>query len=128
MKRKFLIILLSVSSLSFNLFATGQMKCTGKYCIVDISKISPDQNKKNLKKDSQGYTTVIIDNMQTIVFSDEKYVMTQIEIAEYDLEHMQKNLLLPSLNSEDLPNSDYLCEDNLKPVPVAGVENTYECT
>ncbi len=132
MKRKLLTTtLLSMSLLSLNLSAAGQMKCTDNYCIVDISKISPKVKNETIKKDikkSEGYETLLIDNIQTIVFTDEKYIMTENEIAEYDLIQMQKNLLLPSLSSENLPSSDFLCENNLKPVQVLGIENTYECT
>ena len=132
MKRKLLTTtLLSMTLLSLNLSAAGKMKCTGNYCMVDISKTSPKVKTETLKKDIkklEGYETLLIDNIQTIVFAEEKYIMTENEIAEYDLIQMQKNLLLPSLNSENLPSSDFLCENNLKPVQVLGVENTYECT
>ena len=129
MKRKLLTTtLLSMSLLSLNLAAAGKMNCTGSYCVVDLSKKS--SKKIEIKKDviEEGYKTVLIDNVETIILPHSKYVMTQDEVAEYDLEEMQKYLLLPSLNSENMPTSDYLCEDNFKPVLVAGVENTYECT
>ena len=131
MKRKLLITtLLSMSLLSLNLAAAGKMKCSDGYCMVDLSNLSSKSKKVESKKVSvtkEGYRTVVIDNIETIVFADSKYVMTQDEIAEYDLIEMQKNLLIPVLSSESLPTSDYLCEDNLKAVEVAGLANTFEC-
>ena len=137
MKRKLLTTtLVSMSLLSLNLFAAGQMKCTGGVCIVDLSKNSPSVKKREtkkqeikkqeIKKDTDNYKTILVDNIETIVFSQSKYVMTQDEVAEHDLEQMQKNLLTPALNP-DLPLSDHLCADNAKPVKVVGIENTYEC-
>ena len=130
MKKKLLgTTLLSVSLLSINLFAGTQTKCTGGFCMVDLSTISPkskEQKPKINKISKEGYKTVMVDNIATIVFSNEKYVMTQGEVAEYDLEKMQeKNSLSPTVDSS-IP--DYACEDNLKLVKVVGIDNTYECT
>jgi len=79
------------------------------------------------KTDSEGYDTMMVDNIETIVFPHSTYVMSEDEVAEYELNQMQKNLTTPALNS-DLPLSDFLCEDNLKPIKVAGIANTYECS
>ncbi|CAA6804813.1 MAG: Unknown protein [uncultured Sulfurovum sp.] len=128
MKRKLLMTtLLSMSLLSLNLSA-GKMKCSGGYCIVDLSQDSPKVKEPKNQEATRQYETVLIDNIETIVFSPLKYIMTQDEIAEYDLDQMQKDLLLPSSNLDNLPNSDYLCEDDLKPVLVLGIANTYVCT
>ena len=129
MKRKLLTTtLLSMSLLSLNLFAAGQMKCTGGFCMVDLSQNSPIVKTEEIKENTYEYKSVLVDNIETIILPHSKYIMTKDEVAEYDLEEMQKYLLLPSLNSEGMPTSDYLCEDDLKPVLVAGAENTYECT
>lgn len=130
MKKKLLgTTLLSVSLLSINLFAGTQTKCTGGFCMVDLSTISPkskEQKPKINKISKEGYKTVMVDNIATIVFSHEKYVMTADELGEHDLEQMKmlNNLNMPALNEE---SSVIGCEDNLKAVKVAGVENTYEC-
>jgi len=147
MKIKFLTTtLVSMSLLSMNLFASGIMKCNGNYCMVKIEKPSPKSHssekieitevKYNTEEnrsmvfdsiETEGYETVMVDNIETIVFPHSDYVMTENEIAEYELNSMQKSLTTPALNS-DLPLSDFLCEDDLKPIKVAGVENTYECS
>jgi hypothetical protein len=131
MKRKLLTTtLLSMSLLSLNLSAAGQMKCTGGFCIVDLSKNSPSVKKQAVKKEatlSQGYTTVVIDNIETIVFSKERYIMTDNEIGEYELENILHEVAKPSLDRNTLPDSDYYCEVDLKPIQVVGIENTYEC-
>jgi len=129
--------LVSMSLLSLNLFASGQMSCTGGFCMVKIQKPSPKIHKiaiTEVKDNIGAYETiavvdkeVIIDNIDTIVPSHSKFVMTENEVAEYELDQMQENLTNPVLNS-DLPSSDFLCEDNLKPIKVAGAENTYECS
>jgi len=117
----------SMSLLSINLLASGQMGCTGGFCMVKIQKPSPKTEKIEVKSDTKEYETVVVDNIETIVLPHSDYVMTEDEIAEYELNQMQKNLTTPALNV-DLPNSDFLCEDNLKPIKVAGIENTYECS
>jgi len=119
----------SVSLLSLNLFASGQMKCNGDFCMVEIQKPSPKVKvieKIEVRNDILEYETILVNNIETIIFPHSKFVMTEDEVAEYDLDQMQENLTIPSLNS-DLPLSDFLCEENLKPILVAGIENTYEC-
>ncbi len=128
-KRKFLISTILVTTLlSLNLSAAGKIKCTDTYCIVNLSKNAKKDTQKEIQEEIEGYKTIIIDNIETIVFDASKYKITQEELVENELEEMQKNLLLPSLDSSDLPLSDFLCEDDLEPVLVAGVDNTYECT
>jgi len=122
--------LVSMSLLSMNLFASGAMKCTGDYCMVKIEKPSfkiPKIERVEIKGDIVEYQTIIVNNIETILLPHSKFVMSEDEIAEYDLKQMQKSLTTPTLNS-DLPLSDFLCEDNLKPIKVAGIENTYECS
>lgn len=124
MNRKLLTTtLLSMSLLSLNLSAGN---CKNGYCMVDISNLAPKVKKMKVKK-SKIYEIILLDNIETIVFSDERYVMTQDEIAEYEFEKMQKTLLIPSLNSDNMPMSDELCADDLKAVKIAGIANTYEC-
>jgi len=126
MKRKFLTTtLVSMSLLSLNLFA-GTEKCTGNFCMVDLSKNAPSAKRQEVKKDIYEYETVMLNNIETIVFSPEKYIMTGNELGEYDLEQMKmlNNLSIPVLTDESLVIG---CEDNLKAVKVAGVANTYEC-
>ncbi len=129
MKRKLLTTtLLSMSLLSLNLSAAvGVDKCAGGFCMVDLSKKSSTVEKEEVQENKDGYKTILVDNIETIVFSHSKYVMTQLEVVEYDLEQMKNNLLVPVLNL-DLPLSDYLCADNLKPVKIVGIANTYECS
>lgn len=131
MKTNFLTTtILAISILSLNSSFAGELKCTGGYCIVDLSKDSPIVKKKEVKKEiivNEGYSTILIDNIETIVFTKEKYVMTNDEIDEYALDSILHDLVVSSLDRTHLPDSDYYCEDNLKPVEVVGVENTYEC-
>jgi len=116
----------SVSLLSLNLFASGQMKCNGDFCMVKIQKPSPKIEKIDVKNNMLEYETILVNNIETIIFPHSKFVMTENEVAEYDLNLMQESLTIPVLNA-DLPLSDFLCEDNLEPIQVAGIENTYEC-
>ena len=140
MKRKFLITtLVSMSLLSLNLFA-GSHNCSGGFCMVDLSKNSPSTKKQELKienntikedivkKDSNEYKTILVDNIETIVLPHSKYIITDLEVTEYDLLQMQDILVAPALDSDNLPTSDYFCDDNLKVVEVLGMEDTYECT
>jgi len=75
------------------------------------------------------YSTIILDNIETIVFDKEHYIMTDDEVGEYELEYNGiQDLTKSVLSEDDLPNSEYYCEDDLKPVKVQGLQNTYECT
>ena len=108
--------LVSMSLLSLNLLASGEMKCTGDFCMVKIEKPTPktlEIKKIEIKNTTEEYTTIVVNSIETIVFPHEKFVMTEDEVAEYDLEEMQTMLTTPTLNS-GLPISDSLCEDNLK--------------
>ena len=119
--------LLSMSLLSLNLAVAGN--CTGSYCVVDLSK--PSSKKVEIKKDiiEEESKTVLIDNIETIILAPSKYVMTEDEVGEYELNQMKilGALTTSSLTSEGLTISDEFCEDNLTPVLVVGTENTYEC-
>ena len=121
--------LVSMSLLSMSLSASGAMTCNDNYCMVKIEKPSPKVKvieKIEVKNDILEYETIVVNNIETIIFPHSKFVMTENEVAEYDLNLMQESLTIPVLNA-DLPLSDFLCEDNLEPIQVAGIENTYEC-
>jgi len=144
--------LLSISLLSLNLSAgTGTDKsssCAGGFCMAKLPPIVEKETKSSSpkivmvdnienillplivkeEKNSSFPKVIMVDNIETIILPPSAYISSEDEIAEYEFEEMQKNLLIPSLNSEDMPISDYFCEDDLKPVLIAGVENTYECT
>ena len=125
MKRNFLTTtLVSMSLLSLNLSAAGGMECKNGFCMVKIQKPSSIK-KQEIKKETAGYKTVVVDKIETIIFDHSKYIMTEVEVAEYDLEKMQQlnNLSIPVLEE----NVVIGCEDNLKPVKVAGIANTYKC-
>jgi len=126
MQKKLLTTLLSMSLLSLNLSAgTGIDKsssCAGGVCMVKLPPIVKKEKKSSYPK------VVILDNIETIILPHSAYISSEDEIAEYEFEEMQKKLLIPSLNSENMPSSDYFCEDDLKPVLIAGVENIYVCT
>jgi len=129
-KRVITTTVIAMSLLSLNLSAAGKMKCTGKYCVVDLSELaSPKKNKEIKKSDApeERYSTQIIDNVETIVFNDAAYIMTEDEKIEYKLKTSLEELTTPSLNKGDLPDSEFFCEENQKPVKVAGLENTYRC-
>lgn len=124
--------LLSISLLPLNLTAQNQVKCTGDNCFVDISGLSKAketqaQSKTQIPEDR--YSTIILDEIETIVFNREHYVMTDDEVGEYQLKHKGiEDLTNPVLSGDGLPNSEYYCEDDLKPIKVEGLFNTYECT
>lgn len=124
--------LLSISLLPLNLTAQSQVKCTGANCFVDISGLSKKQDvrvKSEAEMIEDKYSTIILDDIETIVFAKEYYIMTDDEAGEYQLAHQGiEDLTTPVLSDENLPNSEYYCEDDLKPVKVEGLFNTYECT
>jgi hypothetical protein len=130
MKKKIITTtIVAMSLLSLNLSAAGKMKCTDKYCIIDLSKLASPKKNKEMKKSNapeEKYTTQLIDNVETIVFTDETYIMTEDEKIEYKLKTSLEELTTPSLNS-NLPDSQFFCEEHQKPVKVAGLDNTYRC-
>jgi len=132
MNQKLLLAgLLSISLLPLNLTAQTQVKCTGTNCFVDISGLSAKKTevKSEVQMIEDRYSTIVLDDIETIVFQKEHYIMTDDEVGEYELEFNGiENLTNSVLSEEDLPNSEYYCEDDLKPVKVQGLQNTYECT
>jgi hypothetical protein len=139
-KRLLTTTLLSMTLLSLNLSAGSKMKCNGSYCVVDLSNISvKNQAVKTQKVDpkklvvnevpmlNESYNILLIDNIETIVFAHEKYIMTEDERGEYELKKDLERLMIPVLSEEGLPSSEHFCEENLKPVKVAGLPNTFEC-
>jgi len=131
MKKKIITTtIVAMSLLSLNLSAAGKMKCTDKYCIIDLSKLASPKKNKEMKKSNapeEKYTTQLIDNVETIVFTEETYIMTEDEKIEYKLKTSLEELTTPSLNNDDLPDSQFFCEEHQKPVKVTGLENTYRC-
>jgi len=124
--------LLSISLLPLNLTAQSEMKCKNGKCFVDISGFSKTQDLKAKSKTEaieDRYSTIILDDIETIVFDKKHYTMTDDEAGEYQLNHQGiEDLTAPVLSLEGLPKSDYYCEDDLKPVKVEGLFNTYKCT
>jgi len=130
-QKLFYTALLSISLLPLNLTAQDQVKCIGNKCFVDISGFSAKKAEVKPKKQvlEDRYSTIILDDIETIVFAKEHYVMTDAEAGEYQLESYGiEDLTTPALSGEGLPNSEYYCEDDLKPVKVKGLPNTYKCT
>ena len=114
--------LLSLTLLSLNLSASN---CSAGFCMVDLSSIA---TKKIINiKNSDKYNIRMIDNIETIVFSEESYNMSTDELFEYELSQLANRL--EDINT-NLPSSEYYCEENLKVVMVENLENlenTYVC-
>jgi hypothetical protein len=132
--------------------------CTGKHCLIDLSKLSPKKTKEVNNMDYQGYSfksknlksveenvideeyvleegvsfTMNANEIETIVFPHEKYVMTKAEIETYESEYIE--LIVPNEKLENkiikqltpLPESEYFCENHTKPV-YNNLSDTYEC-
>ena len=135
MKNNFLLTtLLSMSILSLNLLSAS---CNGKSCMVDLStlKVHKVQEKKNLpvkhfhteKYAEDKYDIVMIDNIETIVFPKEVPLISEGEQIEYELSQIANTAELLVENDNNLPNSDYYCEENLKVVILENSEHTYIC-
>lgn len=125
-QKNFIKTLLTLSLFSVNLSATNL--CHGNSCMVDLSALSiqvEDRNLEDIKEDK--YETMIIDNMETIVFSKNAYKASEDEVSEYELDQLAKSVEEVILEEEHLPNSDYFCEENLKVVMIEESEKTYIC-
>ena len=105
--------ILSLSLLTSTILA-GTVDCPT--CVVDFSTLS----KKEVKTEPirmfsektlvEATKVVMMDGIETISLPHEKFVMTQNEIAEYDLQHMQE-YLTNSILEENSYQSDENCDD-----------------
>lgn len=130
--------LLSISLLTVSLSATGtNMVCKNGVCVVDISRLSSAHKREETSRvkpfahqEREKSHAPVANVVETIVLPPEKYVMTPVEVEEYQMENL---LVLPAeelgktiIEKTDLPDSDYFCEDNKKP-KVDKRTDTYEC-
>ena len=123
---------LSLALFSLNLLASN---CSTGFCMIDLGsidnqKIEKKEENKEFKKitindDSENYSIRMIDNIETIVFADDDYRMTEDELLEYELSQLAKTVE-ENINSS-LPQSEYYCEDNLKVVILEESEHLYTC-
>jgi len=118
--------LLTISLLTCNLSATNL--CSGGACMADLSTLKMN-NKNLIEKDikEDAYETLIIENMETIVFAKSAYKASEDEVIEYELSQLAKSVEEVLLSEKLLPSSDYLCEENLKVVMIEENEQTYIC-
>jgi len=143
--------LLSLSLFTVSISAETHITCKDGKCFIDVSKLSSTKNttkfkNNSLNKDAEVKKDVIssTDNVEpylsyqdengieTIEFLHEKYVMTALEIEEYELEGIE--LIMPNESIENriinktevLPQSDHYCEDNSKPVYQTETDS-FEC-
>ncbi len=118
--------LLTISLLTCNLSATNL--CSGDACMADLSTLKMN-NKNLMEKDikEDAYETLIIENMETIVFSKSAYKASEDEVIEYELSQLAKSVESLILVEKPLPSSDYFCEENLKVVMIEESEQTYIC-
>ena len=120
--------LLTISLLTCNLSATNL--CSSGTCMVDLSTLKPEVNyktpmQKDIKEDA--YEILIIENTETIVFSETAYQASEDEVVEYELSQLAKSVEDVILAEKPLPSSEYFCEENLKVVMIEESEQTYIC-
>ena len=154
--------LLSILFLTMNLSAGTSMTCKNGVCILDLSNLSADSDKKikEIKKEKNLFTVIkekrnitiemitlhkskyiqqkneklepLNDRqMETIILSPEKYIMTVAEIEKYESSQIQltmpnKNIDNKILEKTTLPTSDYFCENNKQAVYHQETDS-YEC-
>jgi len=142
--------LLSLSLFTVSISAETHITCKDGKCFIDVSKLSSNKNttkfKNNAFKGSESKKDLISstenaepyqsyqdeNGIEIIEFSHEKYVMTALEIEEYELEGIE--LIMPNESidnkiinkTEVLPKSDHYCEDNSKPVYQTETDS-FEC-
>lgn len=126
--------LLSLALFSLNLSASN---CSTGFCMIDLASINNQKiekekieenkefNKITINDDSENYSIRMIDNIETIVFADDDYRMTEDELLEYELTQLAKTVE-ENMNSS-LPQSEYYCEENLKVVILEESEHLYTC-
>jgi len=117
--------LLSISFLTINLSAGTNMTCKNGVCILDLSNLSLDKEKKEVKKEKNLFSVIkekkntMIEmitlkkskyikqknekleplnnrQMETIILAPEKYIMTVAEIEKYESNQIQ--LSMPNKN------------------------------
>jgi len=133
-------ILVSISLLTISLSAGTNMICKDGVCIIDVSNLSSTKEIKKEKKKinlfhkkniSKKILPLDTNEIETIVLPHEKYVMTEAELENYELNEIQ--LSLPNEDTENkilektmLPTSEYFCEKNKKAVYHKDT-NSFEC-
>jgi len=134
--------LLSIILLTTSISAETNMICDGKHCFIDLSKLSSSKDmiaevtQFNKVEDREVVATVVetdvssVTEMETIVLDPNKYVMTEAEVEEYEMEDL---LMQPMENIENriidgtkLPTSAFYCENNTKPV-YHSESDSFEC-
>ena len=111
-----------------NLFNHNDINLQGKNNQIETMALDKNkyykQNNEKLKPLSQS-------EMETIVLSPEKYIMSASEIEVYEAEHIQ--LTLPNKDVENkiiekskLPTSEYFCEKNQKLIYQQATDS-FEC-
>ena len=117
--------ILSITFLTMSVSAGTSMTCKNGVCILDLSNLSMDKEKKEVKKLKNLFSvikekkSIVIEmialkkskyikqkneklepitdrQMETIIFAPEKYIMTVAEIEEYESSQIQ--LTLPDKN------------------------------
>jgi uncharacterized cupredoxin-like copper-binding protein len=117
--------ILSITFLTMSVSAGTSMTCKNGVCILDLSNLSMDKEKKEVKKSKNLFSvikekkSIVIEmialkkskyikqkneklepitdrQMETIIFAPEKYIMTVAEIEEYESSQIQ--LTLPDKN------------------------------
>jgi len=137
MKRNVFISTILSLSLLTNISVAS---CSGGNCFVNFS--SSDKKEATIKVVEKKLFLVknkmivedsfVLDNqIETIAFSPETYIMTAEEKSEYEAE--ENLLMLPLekiedliMNNHELPTSDHFCENDMKPI-YNNVSDTYEC-
>ena len=115
--------ILSISLLSAT--ALSDIPCVN--CKVDLSKLSPIKNVENQVPEARAFASFNSNvernsEIETIVLSHDKYIMTEEEIAEYQEEH----LLVLVDEGADTTVSEAVCDDDKLPL-YDNETDTYEC-
>jgi hypothetical protein len=145
LKNKLLLIGTLPILFSTSIVAVETDKCDGGVCFVDLNKHKPS---KAFKKDNQPLmiekpryldnddidksATIVLDGKTITVFPKSSYVMSKEEQKQYNIQ--EEPLLIVEENLEEiildevkkLPNSEYFCEENSKPV-IHSESGFYEC-
>jgi len=111
-----------------NLFNNNDINLKGKPNQIETMALD---KKKYHKQINEKLKPLSQSEMETIVLSPEKYIMSAIEIEVYEAEHIQ--LTLPNQNVENkiiektkLPTSEYFCEKNQKLIYQKSTDS-FEC-
>jgi len=135
------ILTSTILFLTMNLSAGTSMTCKNGVCIIDLSHLSNNSDKKIKTREKEKNLFIVVEDKDKtqndnqsdiIVLPHEKYIMPFAKLEEYEPNSIQLTMPDENINHKiikktTLPTSDYFCE-NHKKVVYHQETDSFECS